>query len=169
MKGFRVRGTLGSVLVGCAILASGVLAEEGAVTGEEALRPVAIVGSEVPQSLTETPGDPVRGRALVADRTKGLCLLCHAGPFPEERFQGNIGPDLAGIGGRLSAAALRLRLVDGRALNPDTIMPSYYTLQRATRVGAAWRGRPVLEAQEIEDIVAFLGTLRDTRTEGSAL
>jgi L-cysteine S-thiosulfotransferase len=151
--------------IGCAILASGVSAGEGDI---DHLRPVTIIGHEIPKALTGTPGDPARGRALVTDRTKGLCLLCHAGPFPEERFPGNIGPDLAGVGGRLSMGALRLRLVDGRVLNPDTIMPSYYSLEGTTRVGAAWRGRPVLEAQGIEDIVAFLATLRDTPTEGTA-
>ncbi|MCJ2036164.1 sulfur oxidation c-type cytochrome SoxX [Methylobacterium sp. J-068] len=151
--------------IGCAILISGVSAGEG---DAGRLRPVTVIGGEIPEALTETPGDPVRGRALVIDRTKGLCLLCHAGPFPEERFPGDIGPDLSGVGGRRSAGALRLRLVDGRVLNPDTIMPSYYTLSGTTRVGAAWAGRPVLEAQAIEDVVAFLVTLRDTTTERSA-
>lgn len=149
-------------------LFGGLLPVTGALAQPEALRPVAIVGQAIPEPLTGTPGDPVRGRAIVADRTKGLCLLCHAGPFPEERFPGDIGPDLSGVGGRLSAGALRLRLVNGRVLNPDTIMPSYYSLDGLADVGAAWRGRPVLEAQEIEDVVAFLATLRDTGPEGTA-
>lgn len=138
----------------------------GAVKAE--LRPIAIVGYAVPAPLTNTPGDPLRGRAVVADRTKGLCLLCHAGPIPEERFQGNLAPDLAGAGSRWSIAELRLRLVDSRALNPETIMPSYYSLTGTTRVGAAWRDKPVLDAQAIEDVVAYLATLRDTTTEGTA-
>lgn len=152
----------GAASLGCVILATGAVAEP------EPLRPVAIVDHAIPEPLTDTPGDPLRGRAIVADRTKGLCLLCHAGPFPEERFPGDIGPDLSGVGERLSAGALRLRLVDGRVLNPDTIMPSYYSLDGVARVGAAWRGRPVLEAQEIEDVVAFLSSLRDTGPEGTA-
>ena len=161
MTRIRIKASYGGG-IGCTILLS-VLGAEG--RAEDALRPVTVVASEIPHPLTDLPGDAARGRALVTDRTKGLCLLCHAGPFPEERFQGDLGPNLSGIGGRLSAGALRLRLVDGRALNPDTIMPSYYSLQNMTRVGAAWRGRPVLEAQEIEDIVTFLATLRDTGTE----
>lgn len=123
--------------------------------------PYTVVGDAIPASLTGAPGDPVRGRAIVADRTRGLCLLCHAGPFPEERFQGNLAPDLAGVGARRSPAQLRLRLVDGRALNPDTIMPSYYSLAGLARVGTAWQGRPILAAGEIEDVVAFLATLRE--------
>lgn len=127
----------------------------------ESLAPVRIVGDAIPDSLTGRPGDPARGRAIVGGRTRGLCLLCHAGPFPEERFQGNLAPDLAGAGVRWSEGQLRLRLVDGRRLNPDTIMPSYYRLDGLTRVGAAWRDRPILRADEIEDVVAYLSGLKD--------
>ncbi len=127
----------------------------------DSLVPATIVGDAIPEPLTATPGDPARGRAIVADRTRGLCLLCHAGPFPEERFQGNLAPDLAGVGARLSPGQLRLRLVDGRTLNPDTIMPSYYSVAGLARVGRAWQGRPILNAAEIEDVVAFLATLRE--------
>ncbi|RYI99329.1 MAG: sulfur oxidation c-type cytochrome SoxX [Acetobacteraceae bacterium] len=112
-------------------------------------------------SLTGVPGDAVRGRAIVATRQRGLCLLCHAGPFPEERFQGDLAPSLAGAGSRLSEGRLRLRLVDGRRLNPATIMPSYYRSEGLHRVGPAWQGRTILTAEEIEDVVAFLLTLRD--------
>lgn len=136
-------------------------AVSASVAVDNPLRPVTIVGDGIPTSLTGTSGDPVRGRAVVADRTRGLCLLCHAGPFPEERFQGDLAPNLAGAGSRWSLAQLRLRLVDGRALNPDTIMPSYYSLDGLTRVGAAWQDKSVLPAQEIEDVVAFLATLTD--------
>ncbi|MFC6791447.1 sulfur oxidation c-type cytochrome SoxX [Methylobacterium komagatae] len=128
---------------------------------EEGLVPTTIVGDAIPESLTGAPGDPTRGRAIVADRTRGLCLLCHAGPFPEERFQGNLAPDLTGVGGRLSAGQLRLRLVDGRVLNPETIMPSYYSLAGLARVGRAWQGRTILSTSDIEDVVAFLATLRE--------
>lgn len=156
------------VWIGCTILAARTAAAAGAEPGAEPLRPVTVVDRAIPASLTGVPGDPARGRALVTDRTKGLCLLCHAGPFPEEPFPGNLGPDLVGVGDRLAPGALRLRLVDGRVLNPDTIMPSYYSLAGTTRVGAAWRGRPVLASQEIEDIVAFLATLRETPSERPA-
>jgi len=110
--------------------------------------------------LTDVPGDAARGRAIVVNRQLGLCLLCHSGPFPEERFQGNMAPDLGGVGARWSEGQLRLRLVDGRRLNPQTLMPSYRRTDGLERVGAAWQGKAVLSAQQVEDVVAFLRTLR---------
>ena len=145
-----------------AALVLGTLAAAPALAAEAgALRPFVVVGDAIPAPLTEVPGDPGRGRAIVASRQRGLCLLCHSGPLPEERFQGNLAPDLAGAGARWSEGQLRLRIVDGRRLNPDTLMPSYYRVEGLTRVGAAWRGRPILSAGEIEDVVAFLATLRE--------
>jgi L-cysteine S-thiosulfotransferase len=120
-----------------------------------------VVDDGIPQPLTATPGDAARGRAIVAGRTTGLCLLCHAAPIPEERFQGDLATDLAGAGLRWSEAQLRLRLVDARRLNPASIMPAYYRAGGLQRVGEAWRGRTVLTAQQIEDVVAYLRTLRD--------
>ena len=102
-----------------------------------------------------------RGRALVAQRTRSLCLLCHHAPLEEERFQGDLGPDLAGVGARLSVAQLRQRLVDPAASNPATIMPSYARTEGLERVGKAWAGRPILDAQQIDDVVAWLSTLRN--------
>ena len=126
-----------------------------------ALLPYTVVGDAVPAPLVEAPGDPARGRAIVTSRQRGLCLLCHSGPFPEERFQGDLAPSLAGVGSRLSEGQIRLRLIDSRRLDPGSIMPSYYRTDGLDRVGAAWRGKPVLSAEEIEDVVAFLATLRD--------
>lgn len=142
-------------------LALAVMATSPAPAGGEALAPSTVEGDAIPASLTGAPGDVARGRAIVADRQKGLCLLCHSGPFPEERFQGDLAPNLAGAGSRWSAGQLRLRLVDGRRLNPATIMPSYHSLEGLMRVAPALRGRPVLGAGEIEDVVAFLATLRE--------
>lgn len=113
------------------------------------------------QSLTGLKGDPARGRALVLDRQAGLCLLCHSGPFPELSVQGDLAPDLGGVGGRLSSGQLRLRLVDARRFNPLTLMPAYYQVSGLTRVAAPYEGRPLLTAEEIEDVVAFLETLRE--------
>jgi sulfur-oxidizing protein SoxX len=115
----------------------------------------------MPEPLTGTPGDPARGRAIVASRQVGLCLLCHSGPFPEERFQGNLAPDLRGAGGRLSEGQIRLRVVDPSRVNPATIMPAYHRTEGLVRVAPAFRGMTVLTAQQIEDVVAFLTTLKD--------
>jgi len=115
----------------------------------------------IEKSLTGTKGDPARGRAIVADRHVGLCLLCHSAPIPEERFQGELAPDLKGVAGRLSEGQLRLRIVDSSRLNPATIMPSYYRTEGFARVAPAFRGKTVLSAQQIEDVVAYLMTLSD--------
>ena len=120
-----------------------------------------VVGDAIPQSLTGEPGDPPRGRAIVANRTVGLCLLCHSGPIPEERFQGTLAPSLAGAGARSTPAQLRLRLVDAARLNPDTIMPPYYRLDGLVRVAKNFNGRTILTAEQIEDVVAYLATLKE--------
>lgn len=115
----------------------------------------------IPQSLTGAKGDPARGRAIVANRQVGLCLLCHSGPFPEERFQGDLAPDLRGAGARWSEGQLRLRIVDSGRINPSSIMPAYHRSEGLVRVAPAWRGKTILSAEQIEDVVAFLTTLKD--------
>jgi sulfur-oxidizing protein SoxX len=142
--------------IGCliaALLVPSVLAQ--------GLGSIAVVGDAIPAPLTGTKGDAARGRAVVVNRQVGLCLLCHSGPFPEERFQGNLAPDLNGAGARWSEGQLRLRIVDSNRLNPDTIMPSYYRIDGLTRVAPPFASKPVLTAEQIEDVVAFLMTLRD--------
>jgi sulfur-oxidizing protein SoxX len=144
--------------IGAAALAVGI---NGSGSAQESLRPYTVVDDGIPVSLTGARGDAARGRAIVANRQVGLCLLCHTGPFPEQRLQGNLAPDLRGAGKRWSEAQLRLRIVDARSLNPDTIMPPYYRTERLERVAAAWRGKPILTAAQIEDVVAYLATLKD--------
>ena len=131
-----------------------------AAPAQEPLRTYKIVGNAIPASLTGVPGDPVNGRAIVVKR-ESTCLLCHSGPFPDERFQGDLSPDLKGAGSRSTEGQLRLRLVDASSLNAATIMPSYYRADGLNRVAPAWRGKPILTAEQIEDVVAYLATLRD--------
>jgi sulfur-oxidizing protein SoxX len=131
-----------------------------AAASAQELRPYVVAGDTISESLTGMPGDATRGRTLVLDRTS-TCILCHSGPFPEAKFQGDLAPSLAGAGSRWSEGQLRLRLVDASRLNPATIMPSYYRLDALNRVGLAWRGKPMLSADQIEDIVTYLATLRE--------
>jgi sulfur-oxidizing protein SoxX len=128
---------------------------------ETALRPYMIVGDAIPASLTGTSGDPERGRAIVVNRQVGLCLLCHSGPFPEQKFQGTLAPDLKGAGVRSSEGQLRLRIVDASRIKPDTIMPPYYRIDGLDRVAPSFQGKPILTAEQIEDVVAYLLTLRE--------
>lgn len=120
-----------------------------------------VVGDGIPEPLTATPGDAARGRAVVTNRQVGLCLLCHSGPFPEERAQGNMAGNLSGSGNRWSAAQLRLRVADARRLNPASLMPRFHVVdEQAALVARNWQGKPVLDAQQVEDVVAFLATLK---------
>jgi L-cysteine S-thiosulfotransferase len=119
-----------------------------------------IIGDAIPAPLDGLTGDPARGRQIVVTRQKGLCLLCHSGPFPEERFQGDLSPSLAGAGSRSTEGQLRLRLVDSTKVNPASIMPAYHRTTEFSRVGRAFADKPILTAQEIEDVVAFLMELK---------
>jgi sulfur-oxidizing protein SoxX len=118
-------------------------------------------GTAIPQALTDIPGDPANGRSVAIDRKKGNCLACHAMPIPEQSFHGEVGPDLNGVGSRYSAGELRLRIVDPKVLNPDTIMPAFYKTNGLHRVLADFEGKPMLTAQEVEDVVAYLQTLKE--------
>ena len=109
---------------------------------------------------TAGAGNADRGRAIVANRQVGLCLLCHSAPLPEERFQGNLAPSLAGAGSRFTVEQLRLRIMDARQLNPESIMPAYAKTEGLTRVSKNLDGQPLLNAQQIEDVVAYLVTLK---------
>jgi L-cysteine S-thiosulfotransferase len=120
-----------------------------------------VTGDAVTAPLGGTPGDIARGERLVRDRERGNCLICHSIPVPAERFQGDLGPPLAGVGRRLNLGQLRLRLIDQTRINPATIMPAYYRIDGLTRVAPRYAGIPALTAQEIEDVIAWLTTLKD--------
>jgi len=124
-----------------------------------------LAGDSIDESLSISAGDPVRGRAIIASRQTGLCLLCHSGPFPEERFQGNLAPDLGVSATKLSAGQLRARIVDPSRFSQDTIMPAYYRTETLHRVAAKFSGQTILSAQEIEDVVACLVDLNRRKTQ----
>jgi L-cysteine S-thiosulfotransferase len=146
-----------AVAVTLVILATAVAPADAQTT----LRSYTVVGDAIPASLTGSAGDPQRGRTIVATRPTGLCMMCHSGPLPEVRLQGNIGPDLKGTGARWTEGQLRLRMVDAGKLNPETIMPPYYRVEGLVQVAKSFRGKPVLTAEQIEDVVAYLVTLHD--------
>ena len=119
-----------------------------------------VVNGAIPEPLTDLPGDAERGRRVVQDREEGDCLICHAMSLPQRQFHGTIGPALDGVGGRYSAGELRLRLVDPKAINPATVMPAYHRAEGLHRVHERYRGKPILTARQVEDIIAYLLTLR---------
>jgi sulfur-oxidizing protein SoxX len=155
-----LRGLGLAALLAGATSAWGSPAGVAAQTGADSIARYAVVGDSIPVPLTERAGDAARGQRIVADRQIGLCLLCHSGPFADARSQGNLATDLGGAGSRWSEGQLRLRLVDPQRIDPHSIMPAYHRVEGLTRVGSAWQGKPVLTAQQIEDVVVFLRTLR---------
>jgi sulfur-oxidizing protein SoxX len=149
----QARGPLG-------LLAATLLMLGGGAGAASALEAYQIVTDTIPLPLGGLAGDVRRGKALVRDRERGNCLICHRGADPSEPFQGTIGPPLVGAGARLDAGQIRLRLVDASRLNPQTVMPPYFRTENLHDVAAPYRGKPALSAQEIEDVVAYLATLR---------
>ncbi len=115
--------------------------------------------SVVTVAAAPSPGDVQRGYAVVIRQTS-TCTLCHAGPFPNPHLQGNVGPDLHGVGSRKTADEIRAQLVDASRFNPDTVMPSFGTVAGRVREGAQWVGKPILTEQEIEDATAYLASLK---------
>lgn len=129
-------------------------------TGQEMV-PYDIAGQSIPDPLTDERGNPVRGRQIIRDVDNATCLICHSIPIPDEPDQGNIGPSLAGVGSRYSEGELRLRIVNSKAINPDTVMPAYYRIDGLNRVMGLYVGRPIYSAQQVEDVVAYLTSLKD--------
>lgn len=130
-----------------------------ATSARDAVLSYRVDGDAIRERLVAAPGDAERGKAIVVSRDSN-CLLCHAVPDSGVRFMGNIGRSLEGVGARLTEGQLRLRIVDSTRLNPETMMPSYYRTDGLNRVADTWRGKPVLTAQQVEDTVAYLLTLR---------
>ena len=119
-----------------------------------------VVDGGIPIALTDLPGDAMRGREIASNRQVGMCQLCHQVPASNDRFQGDIATSLAGAGSRWTASQLRLRMVDSRRVNADSVMPAYFKVDALHRVGATWRDQPILNAQQVEDVVAWLVSLK---------
>lgn len=125
----------------------------------------------VAQSLTGVPGNPEEGANVISSKKIGNCIACHANDaMPDVPFQGEIGPNLAGAGDRWSEAELRGIVSNAKVMfGPDTVMPSFYRTDGFIRLGDRFTGKawpddkpvePILTAQQIEDAVAYLMTLK---------
>ena len=143
-----------AVAVACAVLAATATAE---VLVDYKIDKTNLT---IAEPLTDTPGDAVRGRAIAIDRRKGNCLACHTMPVPEQPFHGLIGPPLLSVGARYDPGHLRLRIVDPKVINPKTIMPAFYKVDGIFRPLKKFAGKPILTAQEVEDVIAYLETLK---------
>lgn len=151
---------------GCVAIAAFSTALVAIVAGDalraaDRLAPFEVRGNTIEAPLGGLVGDVERGRQIVKDRTIGNCLICHAAPEPDELFMGDVAPTLQGTGSRLTRGQIRLRIVDQSVINPTTVMPPYYRVQGLRNVGPRWRGQPGLTAQQVEDVVAYLVTLKD--------
>lgn len=137
-----------------------VVAGSIAVSAQSAeMANITIVDGTIPASLTGAAGDAVNGKKVAINRKKGNCLACHEMPIPEQQFHGQIGPSLEGIGSNQNAAELRMRMVDSKAINADTMMPSFL-MTGQHRVLKKFQGKSILDAQEIEDVIAYLLTIK---------
>lgn len=145
-------GALTGVVLGGALVSGAVAAE------------YKVVNDTIPKSLTGKAGDAKNGRKLAINKKKGNCLACHAMPIPEQQFHGEVGPDISDVGANLKASEMRMRLVNPKVLNPDTIMPSFL-IPGKTRVLKKFAGKAILKPQEIEDIIAYLTTLKGSYTK----
>jgi sulfur-oxidizing protein SoxX len=149
-----------AALAGAAATTSESVAASAAGSESGNLAKFRVIADGIPEAIGGATGSAERGRALILGREAANCLLCHAVPEPGVRFSGNVGPPLGGVARTFSVAQLRLRIVDNMRVNPTTIMPSYYRIEGFDQVAGAYRGKPILDAEQIEDIVAYLATLR---------
>jgi sulfur-oxidizing protein SoxX len=147
-----------AAMAGCAVLALAAVCAQPVSAGTVEVAAM----TEMKEPLTKQPGDAAKGKGVFANRKLGNCLACHKlEAMKEQSFHGEVGPPLDGVASRYSVAELRLRVVDPKALNPDTIMPSFYKSEGLHRVLKGFVGKPILDAQQVEDLLAYLATLKE--------
>jgi len=147
-------------LCGMAVLAIAGVTVPTNAPADELVKFSVVDGSSIAASLTGKAGDSVKGREVAIHRQKGNCLACHALPVPEQPYHGEVGPDLNGVASRLSEGEIRLRIVNPKYANPGTIMPAFYRTEGLHMVAKKFVGKPMLTAEEVEDVVAYLMTLK---------
>ena len=155
------RISLALPLIAVLAVASTAIGISAPETGPGNLAQFRVIADGIPEPIGGIAGDAGRGRTLMLGREAANCVLCHALPEPGVRFSGDLGPPLGGVARTFSVAQLRLRVVDSMRVNPTTIMPSYYRIEGLDRVAGAYRGKPILAAEQVEDIVAYLATLKN--------
>lgn len=160
MLAARKLGPLNYATFAAAIFAAIAMVEAPAAFAGETLAFKVVDGVSIPKPLTAKRGDPVRGRAVAINRKQGNCLACHILPIPEQPFHGEVGPDLSQVAGVYGEGELRLRVVNPKVVNPDTIMPAFYRTDGLNRVMKKFHGKTILSAQQVEDVVAYLLTLK---------
>lgn len=152
-------GALGALIALAGASAASAEEEQVSVNG---VTYTIVDGYEVPEPITDQPGDPENGRAVFINRQLGNCLGCHVvSELQEEAFQGEIGPSLDGVASRLEPGVLRMQVINAKVINPATIMPAFFRLDGLTDVLDSFEGETILTAQEVEDVVAYLGTLKE--------
>lgn len=156
----RKHGGAAPGIAAALILLSAPPGMAGEILPDRDLVPFTVIDGKIPVPLTGTPGDAARGREIAAGR-QANCLACHHMPIPEQPFHGDLGPDLAGVADRLTEGALRLRLVDPKRIGEASVMPAFYHVHGLTRVARRYRDRPILAAQQVEDVIAYLMTLTE--------
>jgi sulfur-oxidizing protein SoxX len=147
------------------ILIASLLAVAGPAAAEDIAPDAVVIGDDmaVAQSLTGTAGDPAEGAKVFKNRSLGNCLACHANAdMPNDLFHGNVGPEMNGVADRWSPEELRAILVDSKKIFGDqTVMPGFYSLNVGVDVRKDLVGKTILTAQQVEDVVAYLGTLKE--------
>lgn len=155
MNKIRLVGTVAAA----AFAVGAFLAVPGSASAAELVK-YSIVGDGIPQSLTGKPGDAAKGRKIAFNRKQGNCLACHKMPIPEQQFHGEVAPDLAGVADRVTEAEMRLRIINPKVINPDTFMPAFYRNAGFNRVLKKFKGKSILSAEQVEDLVAYMMTLK---------
>jgi sulfur-oxidizing protein SoxX len=132
----------------------------GAAVAEELVK-YEVVDYGVATSLTGKSGDAAKGVKAFTNRKQGNCLACHqVTALSAQPFHGEIGPPLDGVAERYNEAQLRMQVINAKVINPDTIMPAFYRADGLHMVSKKFKGKPILTAEQVEDIVAYLKTLK---------
>ncbi|MHA1546132.1 MAG: sulfur oxidation c-type cytochrome SoxX [Alphaproteobacteria bacterium] len=138
-----------------------ILAGTAGVAAADQHPKLKIVDDGVPVSLTGQAGDAASGMKIMINRKQGNCLACHViSKMSNQPFHGEIGPSLDGVAGRYNEAQFRLILANSKKVFDGTIMPAFYRDEGFSRTAKKFKGKTILSAKQIEDVIAFLLTMK---------